>query len=462
MNRWTTAIVRGSLATATCLVLSGLAEPSWAGQSQTAHAAGTSAPDGPAVFEMKYRGLSSLDDPLSAPSLWGFDGSQGENDPFVRAVRSQVKECTVVYNSSLPQARGAVVELKESRVLYDSGPPVVELKSKKPVAFYFDLNADGKLSDEERFLPAPAGKRFSWPYIFTTSDFTLRGKGQEEAPFRLMLIAFQNGDGSFDYLWSPSWVLEGEASLAGVPTKLVLSANRFAGPFVAFGSSRCSLFPAEPKLESPPPRSPLSRLIQYQGTFYRCKLDGTYGKGRTLRVILEKDTTPTGPLTATLRGKEALQFRLASAALRGVNDDSIYFNLPEAPASLPEGRYRLSSAGIDYGAQKDNEWRVTIDGGPAFEIKAGQTRPIEMGALTLAIRAMDEQDRNRSDAKERSTFAKGTSIYLALEIKGKAGEVYTRFSQRSVGGNDFSDVKPHVAILDAGGKLLTSVDMEYG
>ena len=33
-----------------------------------------------------------------------------------------------------------------------------------------------------------------------------------------------------------------------------------------------------------------------------------------------------------------------------------------------------------------------------------------------------------SDVQERSTYAKGTPIYLTPQIKGKAGEVYTHFS----------------------------------
>jgi hypothetical protein len=102
------------------------------GPQKQATEAAPSSPEplpGAIVFEVKYRGLSKPDDPLSYRSYWGFGGPDGEKDSFVRAVKSQVKECTPVYNGSLPKAKWSVVELKD----------------KKPIAFYFDANADGKL-----------------------------------------------------------------------------------------------------------------------------------------------------------------------------------------------------------------------------------------------------------------------------------------------------------------------------
>jgi hypothetical protein len=47
-------------------------------------------------------------------------------------------------------------------------------------------------------------------------------------------------------------------------------------------------------------------------------------------------------------------------------------------------------------------------------------------------------------------------------VEGKAGEVYTRFSQNNGGFGRFADVKPHVTILDATEKQVVSADMEYG
>ena len=60
---------------------------------------------------------------------------------------------------------------------------------------------------------------------------------------------------------------------------------------------------------------------------------------------------------------------------------------------------------------------------------------MELGTPALSVSAIDEQERYNSNVKEKSTYAKGTPIYLTPQIKGKAGEVYLRFSQKSAGGN---------------------------
>jgi len=448
MNRLLTALgFLAVLAIVLSLALLARVQGTYVFTSTAAAATASQPPSDRPVFEMKYRGLSKPDDPLSYRSFWGFGGPEGANDPFVLAVKSRVKDSTVVYNGSLPNARWSVVELKD----------------KRPVAFYFDLNADGRLSDKEKFLPAAlSGSNFGYPHAFITSDFTIRAQDQREIPFRVMLVAMYNGPEDFSYMWSPACVLEGQATLAGEPMRLVLYTNGFGGSFTTFGSCSYALLEAQQGLEGYLPRYPLSSLIQHKGTFYRLRLDGTHEKGQIVRVTFEKDTTPTGQLAVALQGKESLQSRVGPAAITGATGNSIYFNLPDVKSPLPEGRYRLSSVTVDYGARKDNDWRATFSAGPVFEIRARQTRQIEVGGLTLAVQAMDEKDRNRSDAQERSTFAKGTPIYLTLQIKGKAGEVYTRFSQAGARANSFNDVKPHVAIVDSAGKEVAATDMEYG
>jgi len=87
---------------------------------------------------------------------------------------------------------------------------------------------------------------------------------------------------------------------------------------------------------------------------------------------------------------------------------------------------------------------------------------VELGDLSLTVTAVDERERYQSNVKARSTYTKGTTIHLAPQIKGKAGEAYMRFSKKSAGDNRWTDIKPHVTILDADGKQVASADMEYG
>ncbi len=454
MNRLRTlSVVPAVSVVAMSMALFAPVQPSLADDPPAQAATAVSEPPyGTAVFEMKYRGLSVPDDPLSYWSYWGFGapgGGADQKDPFVMAVKDRVKECTVVYNRSLPKTQWSVVELRD----------------KKPVAFYFDVNADGKLSDQEKFLPtAPSGSSFGYPYAFITSDFVMRTDDRREIPFRVMLVANANG-AEISYMWSPSCVLEGQATLAGQPMRLVLFSNGFGGSFTEFGQGSLMLLPAEQKLEGYIPRynrSTLSRLIYHQGTFYRLKLQGTHTSNSTIRVVMEKDTTPTGQVAFDVAGQEGLQTRLTGVRLQGAKDAGIQLYLTAAEPTLPVGQYKVSYGYVSYGLQSSDQWNVNFEGGLLLDIKAAETTRVSLGQPRLSIRAIEEKDRYVDNAKERSTYAKDALIHLSPQIKGKAGEVYLRFAEKNAGNNNPTDAKPHITVRDADGKTVASADMEYG
>lgn len=414
-------------------------------------AEGASSPSG-ATFELTYRGLAAPDDPLSYRSYWGFGGASETDSSFIADVKKRVEQYDLVYNSMLPEeVRWSLVELKEG----------------KPVAFYFDTDGDGEFSDDERFLPAqPQGPDFGYDCAFITSDFMTRGNDRKETPFRAMLVAPRSSaGGSISYMWSPCCVLEGEATLAGEPTKMIMYADGFRGSFSTFRGCSVALFAAGQKVEGYLSRQSLSSLIYYQDTFYRLKLVGTHAQGETLSVVLTEDTTPTGRVEVDLTGSQTLKGRLMSAAIEGAEDDTIYFNVVGGRTTFPAGAYRLASGYVTYGTASDNEWRVNFSDGPAFDVAAEDTRTIKLGELTLSVNAVKPSDRYRTDVEATSTFPKGTALYIEPKIAGKAGEAYLRFTQRGAQPsqpNRFGDVKPHLRITDPDGEEIVSTDLEYG
>jgi hypothetical protein len=317
-------------------------------------------------------------------------------------------------------------------------------------------------SDDERFLPIkPSGSSFGYPFAFITSDFLMRTDDRREIPFRVMLVGNDYGN-ELSYMWSPCCVLEGQATLAGQPTRLVLFSNGFSGSFTEFGQGSIMLVPADRKLEGYLSRSTLSSLIYHAGIFYHLKLQGTHTKGSTIRVVLEKDTTPTGQAAMEIAGQEGLKTRLTGVRLQGAKDTSIQLYLNVAPLTLPVGQYQVSYGYVSYGLQSDDEWRVNFENGPLFDIKAAETTRGSLGQPVLSVKAIEEKDRYTDNPQERSAYAKGAEIYLSPQIKGKAGEVYTRFDRKNAGNNSLTGEKPHVTIRDPDGKTVASADMEYG
>jgi hypothetical protein len=403
---------------------------------------------GTIVFDMKYRGLSGAKDELRYNSYWGF-GATKEKTPFITEVRKNGGEFSTVYNSHFKGAEWSAVEVKDS----------------KAVAFYFDLNADGKLSDNEKILPIEGtepGSAVSRAE-FVTPDFTMTTAEGHKVRFRALLqVAFYKGSSNPSCMWSPSCVLEGTSKINGASAKLILFTGGFTGYFNQFGNCSYALQRAEKASGQYIPRHVLSSIINHEGQFYHLKLAGDYEKGENIRATLERYTGQTGRVAVKLVGNADLKAELTSAGLVGSEDETIRFAIDSDQTRLPTGTYKLERGYVNYGTNQNDEWRVNFSEGPEFAVKADETEYVELGKPTLSVRAVDERKRYNSDVQEQTVFPVGTSVFISPVVKGEAGELYGRFSEKPKDSRNYKDAQPRVRIVDATGKEVAAATLEYG
>jgi hypothetical protein len=412
----------------------------------------------PIVFEMKYRGLNGGKDELRYNSYWGFGNPGKDESQFIKELKKNIKELQMEYNPNFKNAEWTAVELKDG----------------KAVAFYFDLNADGRVSDDEKILPSskeevkmarslPDGKMEDIKaerVEFVTPDFIINTADSRQVPFRVLLQG-TFGRGIKNCMWSPSCVLEGTSTIDGQPAMLILFADGFSGSFTGFGGSSYYLQTGKEKIGQDVARQTLSGLINHESRFYHLKLNGSHEEGKTIQAVLEKYTGLIGELAVKLVSDANLTSKLDSASISGSKDKTVYFSISAGQSRLPTQAYKLNFATVRYGANNDNNWRVDVREGPEFQIDANSTCTVELCKPAISISAIDEKKRYDSKAKEQTDFSKGTRIYITPQFKGKAGESYGRFAKQGA-ANRYSDVEPAIRIVDSDGKEVASAKMKYG
>jgi len=225
-------------------------------------------------------------------------------------LKKDIKELHTVYNPDFGKAQYSALELKDG----------------KAVAFYFDLNADGKVSDNEKILPIPGEKSGnSRSTEFVTPDFIVSTGDGRQVPFRALLrVNFYGESSRPNCMWSPSCVLEGTSKIDGKPIKLILYASGFSeGSFNEFGRCSYSLVANEEKTGLFVPRHILSSIINNNGQFYHLKLYGSHEKDKSIRAMLEKYTGATGELVVQLTGNTNLHTKLSYTDIVGIKDTTI-------------------------------------------------------------------------------------------------------------------------------------------
>lgn len=404
-------------------------------------------PPGAAVFELAYRPQRGANDEPQYHSFWGYGGGEDEakQDPFLQDVRKKGSRIHPVKSPFKGREWAAV-----------------EYGSQKAFALYFDLDADGRLSDNERIQPS---RKEHQEVQFITPDFMNRQPDGTECLCRVLVqVNFWNSQPNC--MWSPASLLEGTAELNGQRARLLLLTSRPDGRFDEYGSSSYSLTlgGADAGPGNYIPRERLSSVISSRNEFYHLKLDGRRTNGLPARAVLWKSTAPVGELAVKLAGSNTLSSAPLSLYLNGIEDKTVFFHVSgtKDKVRLPAGGYDIDSGMISYGASEKQDWTVSFRRAPRAAIRKGETFELALGQPALSVRAIDEKTRYQSEPTVAATFKKGTRIYLEPRIAGAAQEVFTRFSQSSGNNQDRADRPPQVKITGPDGKEVLSKTMEYG
>ena len=398
-------------------------------------------------FDLEYRGLTCREGEMQYGFAMGY-GRPGdmEDNAFITAVRQRAdQDIHLVYNRSFG----------------DRTLSAVETEDRAAKRFYFDCNADGKLTDDEIFEPVTFRESgSSKEYSFVTSDFSVAQEEDQPVPLRVKVsVSFYGQQDQPQCMWSPACILEGSAIFDGSEKRLLLFMGGLDGEFDRYGRSSYALLEADQDMQYPP-RATLSSLIFHEGTFYQLRFEDAPEPGRPQRVALVEDTSPTGLLAVELQGSEALAARVGYATVKGKADKSIHFQVRKTQ-QFPVDEYVLEQGQFQFGQNEEFDWTVSFSEGPEFRIEDNKTSTLELGEPQLAVSSVDEHKRYSSDVKDLATFTSQDRIYLSPKVTGIKGEAYARFQKRDDGGR-FNDVKPHLVIKGPTGEEIVSQDLEYG
>jgi len=406
------------------------------------------------VFEMQYRGLGlPKDEPLYNTSV-GFGGSNDANDSsFIQALKAKVENLQTISNFHFRGAKWSAIELE----------------GRNPVAFYFDLNADGKVSDNEKILPLPESEWLFNDPEFITPDFIITKRDGRHVPFRVLLRVDCSGRSSGrpsrpSCSWSPHCILEGTSVIDGETATLILFADGTSGSFTKFGGCSYSLCIGEKKNEETErfkPNPLLSRIIHHNGTFYHLHLIGNHETGQSVRAELRKYFGPISDVVFKATGDRPLEINLEFPWGIECEDKNLYFRVSGDRFKLPAGSYAFTKGCVHYGIEHENKWRVLIED---LEIKVGSknVETIELGKPVLTVTAIDVNKQNKGGAKNRSVFSKGAKIRFARAIRGASGGRYDRFYQNLPNTHGDRRVDPEIRILDSDGGEIVPGKVEYG
>ncbi len=403
---------------------------------------------GQIVFDLRYRGLDGSKEDLRYNSHYGY-GGRNQDTPFIKDLHRQgITKLQHVHNSEFVGAELSALEIHRG----------------KPVAYYLDLNADGKVTANERIQPIQGEN--DTETLFVTPDFAFINRYKKPVTFRALLtVRKYRGRDDLNTMWSPCCVLEGETVHEGQPTQVTLFSAGLSGAFDRFGSTSVTLHIGTGVPTKNGARSSLSRLIHLQDRFYQLDLRQADQNPYALRLILTPDRSATGTVKLQFEPTDRLKSELRWIRINGAGPDDDIF-LSANTDKLPVGRYRVSRGSLIYGTEEDpKSWTLDFDKGPIFAMTADAETTVSLGQPKLGIQAVADNNRHQNKPTTQTTYQRGTQIYLTREVNGMAGEAYGRFETRrdpKASGYDYRSVMAQVSIRDPQGKQILSKDLEYG
>ncbi|MBI9017645.1 MAG: hypothetical protein JEZ07_10355 [Phycisphaerae bacterium] len=389
-------------------------------------------------LEFEYKGLSGADgEPTLMSGNYGF-GSSGEPDEFIKAVQAK--------------AKGEIL-LAPYYLVGERKIAALEYEGEEAKAFYFDHNGDGKVVAKDILKPVVKEENSRKETAFYTKDFVTTNSDGAKSAMRYKIYLRNLEKGQMNVTWQSSSYFEAKGEIDGELVIFRLIGSGISGDYGKIGRSRYMIYGSNDQYLG---SGYLSSLVSHHDRYYKLKIEGNFGKKDKPRICLTKVTEPLGKLDVKFGNDEKINGKLTYGSITGQKDNNINLRI-NSEATLPPGKYKLTSGSFTFGKGEDMSWSVSFSKGPDFTIKSKGSTTLEMLKPNLTVSSVDEARRYYSDVKESGSFTKNQKIYLSPIIEDKNGVVYSRFTCK-----DGTDTRPRLIIKDADGKIVEDKTLEYG
>ena len=412
-------------------------------------------------FEMTYRGCTGTNDDINISCGWyGFSERDCKDKPFLKAVKDQTNKNLLTY---------------QSEYFPNDGIAVLEYENDTSLTLFFDLDNNGKISDDEILKPVEnARQQFGNGSTFVTPDFEKTTESGDKIPFRIMACTSSNNGNRPNIYWTPVGMYEGSATIDSQKYNIYLFTPFHAKSYTRFGRSDIAFVKADDEdHRNRINGNTLSSINLFNDNFYRIKFDSSGNSNKTLTATLAEDKGPRGKVEFKLKGQQDLKAKLTYASIYGDSDNTVNFNIKDGFNELPVGTYKISYGRMDFGKDNTDEFNTSFEGWPKFTIETDKTTTVEFGDIKTEITAVEYNQRYRSNKEFKDEFPENTHIYLDVDFTGLAGESYRDFYQvvdevikRPDGSTNTirnrNELPVHLTISDSNNNVVESTDLEYG